>query len=199
MIVTGETEVLGEKHYTAWVVDEWMSMEHWWNDSDRGNWSTGRKTLHALVVDEWVWSTGGMILTGETEVLGETCPNNTLFSKSRTWTDPASNLGLCERSATNRLSHSSAGGIYWPTKRLSAYVHLYGPNVCFKQMKVVTAPVAIFCTKWLLLNIGPSPRSCLSLVALVAGVRGGGCWALAVQYIYPSLSVPLTLSLSWLQ
>ena len=32
----GETEVLGEKHYTASVVDEWMSMEQWWNDTDRG-------------------------------------------------------------------------------------------------------------------------------------------------------------------
>ena len=32
----GKTEVLGEKHYTAWVVDGWMSMEQWWNDSDRG-------------------------------------------------------------------------------------------------------------------------------------------------------------------
>ena len=31
----GKTEVLGEKHYTAWVVDEWMSMEQWWNDTDR--------------------------------------------------------------------------------------------------------------------------------------------------------------------
>ena len=36
MILTGETEVLGEKHYTAWVVDGWMSMEQWWNDTDRG-------------------------------------------------------------------------------------------------------------------------------------------------------------------
>ena len=44
MILTGETEVLGEKHYTLWVVDGWMSMEQWWNDTDRGNWSTGRKT-----------------------------------------------------------------------------------------------------------------------------------------------------------
>ena len=34
MILTGETEVLGEKHYTVWVVDEWMSVEHWWNDTD---------------------------------------------------------------------------------------------------------------------------------------------------------------------
>jgi hypothetical protein len=34
MILTGETEVLGEKHYTAWVVDGWMSMEQWWNDTD---------------------------------------------------------------------------------------------------------------------------------------------------------------------
>ena len=31
-----KTEVLGEKHYTAWVVDGWMSMEQWWNDTDRG-------------------------------------------------------------------------------------------------------------------------------------------------------------------
>jgi len=37
MILTGETEVLGEKHYTAWVVDGWMSMEQWWNGTDRGN------------------------------------------------------------------------------------------------------------------------------------------------------------------
>jgi hypothetical protein len=31
-----KTEVLGEKHYTVCVVDEWMSMEQWWNDTDRG-------------------------------------------------------------------------------------------------------------------------------------------------------------------
>ena len=37
MILTGETEVLGEKYYTAWVVDGWMSMEQWWNDTDKGN------------------------------------------------------------------------------------------------------------------------------------------------------------------
>ena len=36
MILTGETEVPGEKHYIAWVVDGWMSMEQWWNDTDRG-------------------------------------------------------------------------------------------------------------------------------------------------------------------
>jgi len=43
MVLTGETEVLGEKHYTVWVVDGWMSVEQWWK----------------------------MVLTGETEVLGE--------------------------------------------------------------------------------------------------------------------------------
>jgi hypothetical protein len=37
MILTGETEVLGEKLYTASAVDEGMSVEHWWNDTDRGN------------------------------------------------------------------------------------------------------------------------------------------------------------------
>ena len=37
MVLTGETEVLGEKYYTAWVVDGWMGMEQWWNGTDRGN------------------------------------------------------------------------------------------------------------------------------------------------------------------
>ena len=37
MIVTGETEVLGETHYRVWVLHAWMSMEQWWNDTDRGN------------------------------------------------------------------------------------------------------------------------------------------------------------------
>ena len=37
MILTGETEVLVEKLYTACVVDGWMNMEHWWNDTERGN------------------------------------------------------------------------------------------------------------------------------------------------------------------
>jgi len=36
MVLTGKTEVLGEKHYIAWVVGEWMGMGHWWNDTDRG-------------------------------------------------------------------------------------------------------------------------------------------------------------------
>jgi hypothetical protein len=36
MILTGENWSTGRKHYTAWVVDEWMSMEQWWNDTDRG-------------------------------------------------------------------------------------------------------------------------------------------------------------------
>jgi hypothetical protein len=31
----GKTEVQGEKHYTACVVDEWMSKEQRWNDTDR--------------------------------------------------------------------------------------------------------------------------------------------------------------------
>ena len=31
-----KTEVLGEKHYTAGVVDGWMSMEQWWNETYKG-------------------------------------------------------------------------------------------------------------------------------------------------------------------
>jgi len=31
-----KTEVLGEKHYTAWVVDGWMGVAWWYNGTDRG-------------------------------------------------------------------------------------------------------------------------------------------------------------------
>jgi len=40
--------LLGEKHYTALVVDEYMRMESWWSDTNKGNWSTGRKTLYSV-------------------------------------------------------------------------------------------------------------------------------------------------------
>ena len=36
MIRQGKTEVLGEKHYTAWVVDGWISTGQQWNNSDKG-------------------------------------------------------------------------------------------------------------------------------------------------------------------
>jgi len=36
MTMTVETEVLGEKHYTASMVDEAMSTNHCWNDTDSG-------------------------------------------------------------------------------------------------------------------------------------------------------------------
>ena len=45
MILTVETEVMGEKQYTVWVVDGWMSMEQWWNDVWQGETeSTSRRT-----------------------------------------------------------------------------------------------------------------------------------------------------------
>ena len=60
MTLTGETEVRGEKPYTASVVDEWMGMEHWWNDTNRGNWSTGRKTLYS-VGGRWMKGYGALV------------------------------------------------------------------------------------------------------------------------------------------
>jgi len=48
MILTGETEVLGEKNYTPWVVDEWMSMEQWWNDTERGKLKSSEKKFPLL-------------------------------------------------------------------------------------------------------------------------------------------------------
>jgi len=51
MILTGETEVLGEKHYKVWVVDGWMIMEQWWNDTDRETEVLVERHYTALVVD----------------------------------------------------------------------------------------------------------------------------------------------------
>jgi len=59
----GKTEVLGERHHTGSVVDEWVSMDHWWNDTGRGNWSAGRKTLYSvggrwMSMEQWWNDTG---------------------------------------------------------------------------------------------------------------------------------------------
>ena len=50
-----------------------MSVEQWWNDTDRGNWSTGRKTLYS-VGGRWMNEYGAMVEwygQGKTEVLRE--------------------------------------------------------------------------------------------------------------------------------
>ena len=62
----GKTEVLGEKHYIVCVVGEWMGMEHWWNCTDRGNLKCWERNIQrGWEVNQWVWSIGGMVLTGE--------------------------------------------------------------------------------------------------------------------------------------
>jgi hypothetical protein len=61
--------------------ERYLSMEHWWNDTDRGNRSTGR----------------------------DTCPSATLSITDSTWTGLGANPGLGgEKPATNRLSHGTA-------------------------------------------------------------------------------------------
>ena len=69
----GEHEVLGEKQYTAWVVDEWMSMGQWWNDIDTGKLKCWEKKLYS-VGGRWMNEYGAMVewyWQGKTEVLGE--------------------------------------------------------------------------------------------------------------------------------
>ena len=67
-----KTEVLGEKHYTVWVVDEWI-----WSNGGMiligENWSTGRKTLYS-VGGRWMDEYGAMVewyWQGKPEMLGE--------------------------------------------------------------------------------------------------------------------------------
>jgi hypothetical protein len=70
-------------------VDE-VSMEHWWNDTDRGKlkyWE--KKHYTVLVVDGWMsMGIGGMILTGgNLNYWRETCPSGTLSTTNLIWTD----------------------------------------------------------------------------------------------------------------
>ena len=66
-------------------------VERWWNSTDRGE-----------------WSVGGMILTGETEVLGETCTTATWSMTGLTCTVLGSYPDFRgERTATNRPNHDT--------------------------------------------------------------------------------------------
>ena len=55
----GKAEVLGERHYIAWVVGEWMGMGHRWNGTDRGKlkyWEFNLSQCHCVLVrsdPEW--------------------------------------------------------------------------------------------------------------------------------------------------
>ena len=50
----GKTEVLEEKPFTVSVVDERMSTEHWWNDTDSGKPKYWEKKIILWVEDEWL-------------------------------------------------------------------------------------------------------------------------------------------------
>jgi hypothetical protein len=88
MILTGETEVLGEKHYIASVVDVWMSMEHWWNDTDRGNWSTGRQFS----------------------------PCATSCCRNLTWSGPGWNSGLHSERPSTKPLYRDLAAVSWPSR-----------------------------------------------------------------------------------
>ena len=61
MVLTGETEVLGEKHYTVWVVDGWMCMEQWWNGTDRGKLKCWERNIIQCVCGRWMDEYGAMV------------------------------------------------------------------------------------------------------------------------------------------
>ena len=85
IILTGETEVLGEKYYTASVVGGRMGKVRWWNDTDRGRlwyWEKNILQLRWDVVGS-VRSNGGMIVTGEDFGTGR----KTFYSLGGWWLD----------------------------------------------------------------------------------------------------------------
>jgi hypothetical protein len=82
----GETTSLNCRHWRKYCSSpRWYEFgERWWNDIDRGNRRTRRKTF----------------------------PSATLSTTNPTWIDPGANTGLRgERRATNDLNHGTALGI----------------------------------------------------------------------------------------
>jgi len=48
MTLIEETEILGEKHFRAWVVVDWMSIGQWGNDTDIGKLKYWEKNVTEL-------------------------------------------------------------------------------------------------------------------------------------------------------
>jgi hypothetical protein len=106
-----KTEVLGEKHYTASVVDEWMSMEHWWKDTDRGKQKYWERNIISISVRwmneywalvEWYWQENWITWI-------KTCHSATLSTINLTWSEVRLNPGLnSDRLVTNHLTYGTA-------------------------------------------------------------------------------------------
>jgi len=62
-----------------------MGMEQWWNGTDWGKLEYWEKNIiqRGWYMDGWVWSNGGMILTGENWSIGR----ETLYSVGGRWMD----------------------------------------------------------------------------------------------------------------
>jgi len=107
MVLTGENWSIGRKTLYS-VGGRWMNeygamVEWYWQGKTE---VLGQKTLYSVVVDEWIWSNGGMILTGiNCSTRRKACPISTLSTRKPKWTDLVLNPFLrCERSATDRLN-----------------------------------------------------------------------------------------------
>jgi hypothetical protein len=106
----GKIEVLGEKHYTAWVVDKWM-----WSNGGMiltgENWCTGRKALYGVdgrwmnvygAMVEWYWQ-------GKTDSLGDRSIPASFVHKQPTMTFPAAKPSLRDKESTDYPSDSWRG------------------------------------------------------------------------------------------
>ena len=47
-------------YFKVWLVEEWTSTEQCYNDTERGNWSIGRKKLYS-VRDKWMNVYGAVV------------------------------------------------------------------------------------------------------------------------------------------
>jgi hypothetical protein len=111
-------DAINRVHHTASVIDEWMIIEHRWNDTDRRNRSNGRKI----------------------------CPSATLSAKTLTRTDLGSNGANCDvRPAVDGLRHDTVHKQEWIHSfclLMQSNSYRQGsPCVCHKGISGGTAPL----------------------------------------------------------
>jgi hypothetical protein len=93
--------------------------------------------VHPQIIQELIWSSGGMILTGESRrIRKNTCPSATSSTTNPTRTDPGANPGLGnDRPATNRLSYGTVfpqNIVQYKTQIYCYFSKRFRPNQIFR-------------------------------------------------------------------
>ena len=134
-----KTEVLGVKQYIAWVVGEWMGMEHWWNGTDRGKlkcwetlYSVGGRWMNgygALV--QWYWQGKSEVLWGKNFSVYHRLPS-------------VKHLSTCDRTRPPRWWTENFYTWIWSRQVFFFYFFFLTASTANLYVRCLTNPAALF-------------------------------------------------------